>query len=101
AAQAQAGHFEGARETASRITSDWRRADALAELAAALAQAGYVVQAFETFGPRLPNEFVEHVAAWGESFDAVENGLSLRVLRECLRVIGWVYPDWREIGERL
>ncbi|RME99475.1 MAG: toll/interleukin-1 receptor domain-containing protein, partial [Alphaproteobacteria bacterium] len=48
AAQAQAGHFEGARETARRITDDRDRADTLSQLAAAQAQAGHS-SAEETF----------------------------------------------------
>ncbi len=38
---------------------------------------------------------------WVPSFEQVTPGLSIAVLREAIRVAGWVRSDWREIHELL
>ncbi|MBI5961044.1 MAG: hypothetical protein HY866_20060, partial [Chloroflexi bacterium] len=92
-----AGLFAEGLEVARGIQDARSRASALCTLAAALAQASRIAAAFTALGKRGPNEFIQIVAEWNESFDKLHPALSAQILREVLRIVGWVRPDWRPI----
>lgn len=101
-ALAQAKRYEGARKVASSIEGYWWRTEVLRDFAAALVQAGRFSYALAVLlGLRELNEFVRALAVWAPSFEQVKRGLSVDVLREVVRIAGWVRPDWREIHELL
>jgi hypothetical protein len=42
---------------------------------------------------------IELIAGCEKNLEQVEAGLALRVLREVIRVVGWVRPSWNEIND--
>jgi tetratricopeptide (TPR) repeat protein len=107
AARAQAGKestsriFDEARAVACAIQDDFSRPDTLRALAAALAQAGRFDEAFKALGQPEADEFLKTIAQWSPAFEKVKPGLSVTILREGVRIVGWVRPDWRKIHELL
>ena len=101
AAMAQAGQFEEALAVARDIEDAPEQASALWNIAAAMAKDGRFVEALDALGPQEPSGFMRCLAEWAESFEKVEPGLSVAVLREAARIIGWVLPGWRPIYEIL
>jgi tetratricopeptide (TPR) repeat protein len=96
--------FDQARQTATIVESHYARAAALRDLAAALANAGRMGGqggAFGTLGLRDLNEYIESIANWHEAFERVQHGLTLRILRETLRIAAWAQPSWGEIAKML
>jgi len=93
--------FEEALATGRGIAGTSRRWDALRPVATALAGIGKIGEALDALGPQEPSGFMRCLAEWAESFEKVEPGLSVTVLREAARIIGWVLPGWRPIYEIL
>jgi hypothetical protein len=98
---AEAGRFDAAHKTANTIADDRQRGYALRAIASALAEAHRYASpdgAFATLGLCEPDEFIQAIAEWSPAFEAQERGLSVRVLRECVRIIVWVQPAWGEVA---
>jgi tetratricopeptide (TPR) repeat protein len=96
-----AGVFDEAGLAARSIPEGGRRAATLRALAAALAQAGRFGAAFATLGKRDPVEFVQEMAKWAKSFDALQHGLSVLILHDILRIITWERPAWQNTYDLL
>lgn len=73
----------------------------LSELGIDLGKAGYFVEATNTLGQESLDQTLSKLAEWIDAFEKVEPGLSLAVLREALRIAGWVHPGWQDIYEML
>lgn len=86
---------------ARRIEDYDGRLSALSTLVANLAQTGYFGEAFATLGKCKPVEFIQEVAKWHKSLDSLRTNLSVHILQEGLRIIGWERPDWHEIYQLL
>ncbi|MBD2103169.1 NB-ARC domain-containing protein [Leptolyngbya sp. FACHB-261] len=100
-ALAQVGQFRQAQEVAVGIEdSDWR-AGAFRELAQSLATTMKFVDAFPTLRLRELSELLSALAKWVSAFEKVEPRLSAKVLREAVRIAGWVSPNWQKIHELL
>jgi len=93
--------LEAAEAVARSIPNDWQRAEALRELADALAQVGRFDEALLILSLHSLDESLQVVANWAPSFEEIAPGSSLAVLRQATRVAGWVRPDWRRISELL
>jgi hypothetical protein len=97
AALVQAEQFDEAGEVVRAIQDARSREAALRDLAVALAQAGRFAEAFATLGQCKPDEFIQKVAEWNKPFDILRTGLSIPILQEVLRIVGWERPDWQRI----
>lgn len=73
----------------------------LGELGIDLGKAGYFVEAIITLGQESLDQTLSKLAEWIDAFETVESGLSLVILREALRIAGWVHPGWQDIYEML
>jgi tetratricopeptide (TPR) repeat protein len=101
AALSQAGYFNKAREVIQVIQDDRDRLEALSGLAAPLAKTGRFAGALDTLGLQRIDGFLCELTEWAAAFEQVNPGLSVAVLREVVRIAGWVRPGWREIYELL
>jgi hypothetical protein len=99
AALAQAGDERASRmfDEVEAVTGAIQTIFALGALTPARAQAGLFAQAFSALGERQADTFLEAIARWSPAFEQVKPGLSVAILREVTRIIGWVRPDWRKI----
>jgi hypothetical protein len=70
------------------------------ELATSLAEAKRFTQALSSYNLQEGlNELLCALGNWRSTFEKVEPGLSVAVLREAIRIAGWMYPLWQEIYE--
>lgn len=70
------------------------------ELATSLAEAKRFTQALSSYNLQEGlNELLYTLGNWASTFEKVEPGLSVAVLREAIRIAGWIHPLWREIYE--
>jgi hypothetical protein len=98
AALAQSGNFrEAKQEVQQLIYSDWHRSEQVNGLAAPLANIGSFVEAFTLLGLQQLDKFLYDLTEWASAFEKVQPNLSLEVMREAVRIAGWVRPQWREI----
>jgi hypothetical protein len=44
---------------------------------------------------------VSVLSEWTPVFEKVELGLSAKVLKEVIRIFGWVHPDWQKLSQLL
>jgi len=73
----------------------------LGELGIVLGKAGYFVEAVITLGQDSLDQTLSNLAEWIDAFEKVESGLFLVILREAIRIAGWVHPDWQDIYKML
>ena len=73
----------------------------LGEIGIVLGKAGYFVEAVITLGQESLDKTLSKLIEWIDAFEKVELGLSLVVLRQALRIAGWVHPGWQDIYEIL
>lgn len=98
AALAQSGNFDEAKkEIQTLIHSDWQRYEGVAGLAAPLANIGNFVEAFTTLGLQKLDKFLFDLTEWTDAFEKVQPNLSIEVMREVVRIAGWISPQWQEI----
>jgi hypothetical protein len=71
----------------------------LRKLATALAQTGHYGDALGTLESSDLNVYLATVSGWASLFDQIERGLSVPILREAIKVAGWIHPGWRTIHE--
>jgi tetratricopeptide (TPR) repeat protein len=70
------------------------------ELATSLAEAKRFTQALSSYNLQEGlNELLCALGNWRATFEKVEPGLSVAVLREAIRIAGWMHPLWQEIYE--
>jgi hypothetical protein len=70
------------------------------ELATSLAEAKRFTQALSSYNLQEGlNELLCALGNWRSTFEKVEPGLSVAVLREAIRIAGWMHPLWQEIYE--
>jgi tetratricopeptide (TPR) repeat protein len=55
----------------------------------------------QTFKARDVSGYLQTLAQWASAFERVEEGLSVAILYEAIRIVGWINPGWREIYKRL
>jgi tetratricopeptide (TPR) repeat protein len=101
AALSQAGYFSKAKELIQTIHDDWYLVLDWNGLATPLAKAGRFSEAFTILGWQRLDLFLCDLTEWVSAFERAEPGLSVTVLREAVRIAGWVRPGWREIYELL
>jgi len=100
AALSQAGYFSKAEKLIQTIHDDlYPLLVGLNRLATPFAKAGRFSEAFTTLGWQRLDRFLCNLTEWASAFEKVESGLSVAVLREAVRIAGWVRPSWREIYE--
>ena len=73
----------------------------LGEIGIVLGKVRYFVEAVITLGQESLDQTLSNLAEWIDAFEKVESGLSLVILREALRIAGWVHPDWQDIYKML
>jgi tetratricopeptide (TPR) repeat protein len=93
--------FNEALSSLQSIEDPGRRPYPRKVLAGAFAAAGRFQEAFSILGPRELNEFVLSLAQWSAAFDRIELNLSITLISEVIRVIGWVSEQFEEIGQLL
>ncbi|WP_341525211.1 NB-ARC domain-containing protein [Nostoc sp. UHCC 0302] len=71
----------------------------LAEISAMMAELGYFKEGLKIMGLKPMDFFLSTLTEWVSAFENVELGLSLSVLREAIRISGWVRLDWQQIYE--
>lgn len=69
----------------------------IAEISAAMVEVGYFTEGLKILGLQPIDFFLSTLTEWVSAFEKVESGLSLSVLREAIRISGWVRLDWQEI----
>ncbi|MGI2902100.1 NB-ARC domain-containing protein [Tolypothrix sp. VBCCA 56010] len=100
AALSQAGHFELAKkEVQLLIDNNFHRREGLSGLAAPMANIGRFVEAFTTLGLQSLDKFLYDLSEWASAFEKVQPRLSLEIMREAIRIAGWVRPHWQEISQ--
>jgi Flp pilus assembly protein TadD len=98
AALSQAGHFYLAKkEVQPLIDNNLHRSEGLSGLAAPMANIGRFAEAFTTLGLQSLDKFLYDLSKWASAFEKVQPGLSLEIMREAVRIAGWVRPQWEEI----
>ena len=93
----RSGRFEEAGKILRSIRNDQTRNIASRTLAVALAHNGRLVRAFSILASHSLDGYIQVLTDMSPAFEKVETRLSIEVLRETARVIGWVRPDWREV----
>jgi tetratricopeptide (TPR) repeat protein len=91
-----AGVDQGHREEALQIFNK-----GLQEIAKDHAKQHAFVKAFQVIHQFGHVDFTLSIADWYEIFEALEAGLTLKVMREVARIIGWERGRWQEISEWL
>ena len=89
--------FKEAISAVESIEDPGRRPHPRKILADTLAAAGRFSDALSILGPRDLNEFVWILAQWNVAFDRLEPELSTKLLREVLRISGWISAQFEEI----
>lgn len=103
-ASARAGDVETALHLLAQYDDVEDRVHAYSALARVRAEAGQLVGqhgAFTIYNPDDSIDFLNTMAEWAASFDAIEPGLSFRVLNETLCIFLWVRPSWQPIYDIL
>jgi hypothetical protein len=95
------GTLTEALDVAKSIEDADRRVDALRAVAASLAQTRSFWETFFVSRRRDLYGYLGSLAEWLPSLEELEPGLSMAVIREVVRIIGWVRPQWRKIYEIL
>ena len=94
--------FSTARKVAYAIEDDLMRVNTLRELATVVAWLGFFKEAFSIVG--LKNgliQFLDDLGDWICASETVEQKLSLEMLQETVRILGWTYPYWGKIYDQL
>jgi len=100
AALSQAGHFDLAKkEVQALIDDNLHRREGLSGLAAPMANIGRFAEAFTTLGLQRLDNFLYDLTEWASAFEKVQPRLSLEVMREAVRIAGWVRPQWQDISQ--
>ncbi|MDZ8189057.1 MAG: NB-ARC domain-containing protein [Nostoc sp. ChiSLP02] len=99
-ALSQAGHFDLAKKVVQPlIDNGFHRSEGLSGLAAPIANIGRFAEAFTILGLQRLDKFLYDLSEWASAFEKVQPGLSLEVMREAIRIAGWVRPHWQEISQ--
>ena len=71
----------------------------VAEISTMMAEVGYFAEGLKIMGLQPMDFFLSTLTEWVSAFEKVELGLSLSILKEAIRISGWVRLDWQEIYE--
>jgi tetratricopeptide (TPR) repeat protein len=93
---AQVGQIAQALEVARSIEDAHRRADALSMLASVLAQADQCGKAFSILQSANFYDYLRSITKWVRSLEKHKPALSLEIMSEVIRIIGWVWPQWHQ-----
>jgi hypothetical protein len=96
---AQAEHFRDAKQAIQAIEEEQKRRWALGSLAIALARQQHFSKALQELGSQTLDDFVHILASCSPIFEQLEAGLSVSALKEVVRIVGWVRPDWRKVAD--
>ena len=100
AALCQAGHFDLAKkEVQPLIHNPWHRSEGASSLATPMANIGRFAEGFTTLGLLRLDKFLYDLTEWASAFENVQPRLSLEVMREAVRIAGWVRPQWQDISQ--
>ncbi|WNZ46404.1 NB-ARC domain-containing protein [Leptolyngbya boryana CZ1] len=97
--------FRKAREIISLIESISLQQEILKKLALALCKAKLFSQGFYIWVSTIEgmlreiDDFLLTLFELVEAFEKIQVGLSQNILREAIRIAGWVHPSWQEIYE--
>lgn len=97
----QSGQFTDAKELIHTIEDLKAQRWALGLLAISLMRQQRFAEALKELEPQTPDDFVHILASCASILDQLEAGLSLASLNHIVRILGWVRPDWRKIGNIL
>ena len=84
-------------EVARAIEDTSWRDEALRAVALSLAQAGQFGKMFLVLQPLNIYNYLISMAQGLPELEKLEPVLSLKVVREVVRIIGWVWPQWHKI----
>jgi hypothetical protein len=96
---AQAQQFRDAKQAIQAIEEEQKRRWALGSLAIALARQQHFSKALQELGSQNLDDFVHILASCSPIFEQLEAGLSVSALKEVVRIVGWVRPDWRKVAD--
>ena len=100
AALCQAGHFDLVKkEVQPLIHNPWHRSEGASSLATPMANIGRFAEGFTTLGLQRLDKFLYDLTEWASAFENVQPRLSLEVMREAVRIAGWVRPQWQDISQ--
>ncbi len=57
------------------------------------------LRTLQELGSQNLDDFVHIVASCSPIFEQLEAGLSVSALKEVVRIVGWVRPDWRRVAD--
>ena len=96
----QVGQFPDARQLIETIGAKEQR-HVLGSFAIALMRQQRFAEALKELETQTPDDFVHILASCASILEQLEAGLSLASLNHIVRILGWVRPDWRKIGNIL
>lgn len=96
---AQSGYVLEAERVACSIENEEQRSKALSHLATAMALTMNFKGAFNTVGLLDMNTFLSVLSEWTSAFEKLEPGLLAKILKEVVRIFGWVHPDWQKLSQ--
>jgi len=101
-ALARAGYFDDAKKAFFAIAlreRNFPRSLYLPNLAIEFAKSQRFCEAFTLLDQSEGDldQFLQSLAEWSPAFERAGPGLAITILREALRIAGWICPDWQEI----
>jgi len=100
-ALAEVGRYSEARTLAHTIKDDDMRLRTLRAVASTLADEERYAVALEVFGPCQLDDWIDILVCGGSSANKINPAVISAILREVLRLLGWVSPDYRAVYEHV
>ncbi len=94
---AQQGLFDEAQELINKIQSADLRFDTTQQISKLLATSGKLAKALAVLEVRSVDDLLNTLGSWAMIFEREERGLSLKIMREAIRIIAWIRDDWSEV----
>jgi hypothetical protein len=98
---AGSGRYVEALAVAHAIEDSDVRLRALRDIAFYLVEKKRYAEALKVLGPLQPDEFIKIVACGASNADGIKPTLVAMGLREVLRILGWIFPDFRAVYEQV
>jgi tetratricopeptide (TPR) repeat protein len=98
---AGSGRYDEALAVAHAIEDSDVRLRALRDIAFYLVEKKRYAEALEVLGSLQPDEFIRIVACGAANADTIEPTLVSTGLREVLRILGWIFPDFQAVYEQV
>ncbi|MBD2100154.1 NB-ARC domain-containing protein [Leptolyngbya sp. FACHB-261] len=101
AAMSRAGQQTQAHQVIKQIKNDAWRAEAQRNLNVTPDKVGNLMEALATSEFRNLDKFMADISTCNCNLEQIGPGLSVKVLREAVRIASWVSPSWQKIHELL